>query len=323
MCDLSSSQYIPPFCLKDCDFPNLILFKTIKHGRIQSLINCKFNKLQLFDVDCSFWFIMRMVQLRNVKDFKLSSLSRYSLNFPAPENLNTTNKLPGYELQLSKKYSISSNSVQKNYVSFKSDLIKKNYDQFKDHLPRHFSYLELSNIELGLPRDVHVLSLSSVELFTSICELSSFPLEMFELIKIGYHVKNSHRTVLLNSVDELARGLFFFKDTDDDFSELMNTGNGSSLYYYGISRLCNRYKFIHSSHSVSPFRDLANALDLYFNLEGWSSRFLFVPDGQLSANSGGDHGGMRPPVYQVSAKSDAKLRVLHTPIFHYQIEKRK
>ncbi len=322
--DLSSSQYIPPFCLEDCDFPNLILFKTIKHGRIQSLINCKFNKLQLFDVDCSFWFIMRRVQLKKVKDFKLSSLSRYSSNFPAPEIVKPTSKLAGYELQLSKKYSVSSNLIQRNYVSFKRDLVEKIGHPNKARLPRHFSYFELSNLDFGLPKDVHALSLSNVELFTSVCELSSFPLEMFELIKIGYHVENSHGTVLLNSVDELDRGVFIFKDTDDDFSEPMNTGNGSSFYYYGISRLCSgSNKFMHRGLRMPPFKDVANALDSYFNPTSWSSRYLFVPHGQLSANSGGFSGEPRPEVVQVSARSDAKDRVLRTPIFYYQIEKHK
>lgn len=43
--NLDSSEYIPPFCLKDCEFPNLISFTTLSGARIQSIINCKFNKL--------------------------------------------------------------------------------------------------------------------------------------------------------------------------------------------------------------------------------------------------------------------------------------
>ncbi|ODQ57884.1 hypothetical protein WICANDRAFT_80051 [Wickerhamomyces anomalus NRRL Y-366-8] len=111
--NLDSSEYIPPFCLKDCEFPNLISFTTLNGARIQSIINCKFNKLQLFDVHCSFWFIMRRVQLKTVQDFKLSSSSRYSSNYPKPKNIDPPNELAGCELQLSKKYSISSNLVKK------------------------------------------------------------------------------------------------------------------------------------------------------------------------------------------------------------------
>ncbi len=143
--NLDSSEYIPPFCLKDCEFPNLISFTTLNGARIQSIINCKFNKLQFFDVHCSFWFIMRRVQLKTVQDFKLSSSSRYSSNYPKPKNIDPPNELAGCELQLSKKYSISSNLVKTNNVLFGSER------------PRHFTYFELSNLDFGLPRDVHAL----------------------------------------------------------------------------------------------------------------------------------------------------------------------
>ncbi len=160
-----------------------------------------------------------------------------------------------------------------------------------------------------------------MELFSIICKLSPSPIEIFKLIKIDYIGEEYlGRIGLVNVVDESDPGLFIFKNTDDCFNESMITRNGCLCEYIGSARESEDSTYNKKSYST-PFKFAANALDLYFNPEGWSSRYLFVPLGQLSVNIGENCEKKNPVrVVQVSAKRDAKLRIGRTLVIYYQLE---
>lgn len=292
-------------CFRNCDFPELTLF-WMNHSlmdyslipfldyvfcslRIQSLINCHFNKLTLLQLDPDDFCILRNVEMKNLQVIKLG-------------NSTSAFNLCPYMNELTKKYSIDSNRCHNQ-----SDPC-----YFKMSAPS-FSYFEVVS-----------LSLPSLGLFHDICRsISSLKLEDFKEIKIGCGKNNWGKVILMNELNGANIKKVRFKSTTTVFNG-STTHEGREYDIVGLPRVGSIHP-LGVRHTL-PFRAITAALDCYYSAPGWTSRFSFVPyysETEIKVQWSAKHPRyIKPPIVQVSPANanDQRIERGAGRVFHYRLE---
>lgn len=299
-----------PACFINCDFPELTVFwmnhtptLSFKYAwsiKIQSLINCHFDKLTLLKVNPDDFFIARNVEMNNLQVINLGDSTTASLLFP-------------YMTELTKKYSIDSNRCHNQSDPF----------YFKMSTPK-FSYLEVTNLDFGDMKNVVSLSLQSLGLFHDICRtISSLKLEDFKEIKISCGKNNLGTVILLNELNGANIKKVRFKSTTTAFND-STTHEGREYDIVGLPRVGSIHP-LGVRHTL-PFRAITAALDCYYSAPGWTSRFSFVPyysDLEIKVQWSAKRARyIKPPIVQVSPANATDQRIERGAgrVFHYRLE---